>query len=227
MLESCLSPVGLLLLDSGRRSSSKVEIMMFELFLGSLAHCTSEHILVLLLGEIDIIVSVGMGEFSSVVSVVLPGRVGAEVGAGTIGPILDLKVRHGSAFVVVGYAHGSLVSLVIDGLGSEVPLLLFSKSLEHVVWAHLHNRYFLVVASIVTMGGRAVLELSDFPITTSGDERWLKGHELRLLHVRVAHRTVFVTQGLGFTIGVPVIVSLVVPVVLLEGVVQVLSLIHI
>ena len=195
--------------------------MVLELGCGGLTHGTSEDILVLLLGEIDIIVSVGMGEYARVVPVILPSGVGAEVGTGSVGPVFNFKVRYRSAPVVVGHTHGSLVSLVIDSLGSEVPLSLLSKTLKHVIWAHLHNRYFLVVASIASVGGSAVLELSDFSIASSWDERWLESHELGLLHVRVAHRTVFVTKSLRFTVGVPVIVGLVVPVVLLERVVQV------
>lgn len=195
--------------------------MVFEFLLGGGSHGTSEDILVLLLGEIDIIVSVGMGVLSSVVSVILPGRVGSQVGVRSVSPVFNFEVGHRLALVVVGHLHGTLVGLVIDSFGSKVPLLLLSKALEHVVGAHLHNRNFLVVAGIVAAGGSAVLELSDFPIAASGDEGGLQSHELGLLHVGVAHGTVLVTQGLTLSVGVPVVVGLVVPVVLLEGVIQV------
>ena len=195
--------------------------MVGELLSSGGSHGTSEDILVLLLWEIDIIVSVGMGEFSSVVSVILPGRVGSQVGMGSVAPVFNFQVRHGLALIVVGHLHGSLVGLVIDSFGSKVPLLLLSKALEHVVGAHLHNRYFLIVAGIIATRGSAVLELPDFSIATSGDVRWLQSHELGLLHVGVAHGTVLVTQSLTLSVGVPVIVGLVVPVVLLERVIQV------
>ena len=69
----------------------------------------------------------------------------------SMGPVFNFQVGHGLSLVVVGHLHGSLVGLVIDSFGSKVPLLLLSKALEHVVGAHLHNRYFLVVACIVTI----------------------------------------------------------------------------
>ena len=49
----------------------------------------------------------------------------------------------------------------------------------------------------------------------------LKGHELALLHVQIALTSIFVTKGLVFSIWVPVIVSLVVPMVLVHRVVEV------
>lgn len=90
-----------------------------------------------------------------------------------------------------------------------------------MVGAHLHNRYFLIVAGVVTIVGGTVLELSDFSVAASGDERGLQGHEFGLLHVGVAHGTILVTQSLTLSVWVPVIVGLVVPMVLLEGVIQV------
>merc|ERR1719263_919667 len=126
-----------------------------------------------------------MGEFSSVVSVILPGRVGSQVGPSSVAPVFNFQVGHGLALVVVGHLHGALVGLVIDSFGSKVPLLLLPKALEHVVGAHLHNRYFLIVAGVIATGGSAVLELPDFPIAASGDVRWLQSHELGLLHVGV------------------------------------------
>ena len=90
-----------------------------------------------------------------------------------------------------------------------------------MIRTNLHNRYFLIIASIVTIGRSAVLEFSDFSTATSGDKAWLKVHEFRLLHIWVAHRTIFVTECLRLSIRVPVIMSLVVPMVLLERVIQV------
>tara|TARA_B100000780_G_C20997137_1_gene398894 strand:+ start:654 stop:890 length:237 start_codon:yes stop_codon:yes gene_type:complete len=42
-----------------------------------------------------------------------------------------------------------------------------------------------------------------------------------LLHVRVAHGTILVTEGLSFSIWIPVVMGLVMSVILIEGVVQV------
>ena len=60
---------------------------------------TSEEILVLLLREVDVIVSVRVGEFSGVVSVILPGRLRSE--SLSVGPGLQFQVRDGSVLVVI------------------------------------------------------------------------------------------------------------------------------
>ena len=100
--------------------------MVVELLGSGGSHGASEDILVLLLGEIHIIVSVGMGEFSSVVSVVLPGRVRSQVRVRSVAPVFNFQVGHGLALVVVRHLHRSLVGLVVDSFRSQVPLLLLS-----------------------------------------------------------------------------------------------------
>lgn len=49
----------------------------------------------------------------------------------------------------------------------------------------------------------------------------LESHEFRLLHVGIDHGTVFVTQSLTFSIGVPLVMILNVSHVLVERVIQV------
>jgi len=60
------------------------------------------------------------------------------------------------------------------------------------------------------------LVLSDFSVATLWNEIWLESHEFRLLHVRLSHRTVFVTEGLTLSIWVPVVMGLVMSVILVE-----------
>jgi hypothetical protein len=62
-----LSPV-----SSGLRLASSFDCKVVLLVLLGLAQGTSEDVLVLLIGEVNVIVSVGMTELSGVVSVVLP-----------------------------------------------------------------------------------------------------------------------------------------------------------
>tara|TARA_B110000503_G_C6829433_1_gene282184 strand:+ start:84 stop:389 length:306 start_codon:yes stop_codon:yes gene_type:complete len=65
------------------------------------------------------------------------------------------------------------------------------------------------------------LILSNFSIASLWNIVWLKSHELRVLHVWVTETTVLVTEGLSFSIWVPVIMGLVMSVILIEGIIQV------
>jgi len=65
------------------------------------------------------------------------------------------------------------------------------------------------------------LILSDFSIATLWNELRLKSHEFGLFHIWVGLTTVLNTESLTFSIWVPVIVSLVVSMVLVERVIQV------
>ena len=85
-----------------------------------------------------------------------------------------------------------------------------------MVGADLHDRQFLVHTSFFAFGLSTVLILSNLPVATSGDLLMLEGHEFRVLHVGVDHRTVFVTQSLTFSIGVPIVMILNVSHVLVE-----------
>jgi len=97
-------------------------------------------------------------------------------------------------------------------------LLLFTETFKNVLGANFHNADFVVKADFSVSGvlGRAHLELADLSVATSGDEVRYKSHVLGVLHVRLGHRSGLVTEGFVFTVGVPVIMGLVVPMVLLE-----------
>lgn len=98
-------------------------------------------------------------------------------------------------------------------------LLLFTESFENVLGAYFHNADFVVEAdfgSHFTVLGSAHLELADLSVATSGDEVRYEGHVLGVLHVRLAHRAGLVTKSFVFTVGIPVIMGLVVPMVFLE-----------
>lgn len=203
-----------LLHHGGRYTTEQANVVLIMLNRGCCSQGTSEDIFVLLLWEVGIIVSVWMREFSWVISVILPGRVGSEVLWVSIGPVLDLEVSDGSAFVVVGDSHGSLISLVVDGLSSQVPLSFLSESFENVVWANLHNRY-------LSLKALSSLIFSNLSVATLWDELWLESHEFRLFHIWVDLGTVFVSKSLVFSIWEPVIVGLVMSVILIERIIKV------
>jgi len=124
---------------TSRFSTGQADIVLVEL--GSLggSHGSTEHILVLLVWEIDIIVSVWMWVFSRVVSIVLPGGSSSKISWMSVSPVLDVELGNRSSLVVLANLHGSLISLVIDSFSSEVPLSLLSESLKNVVRADLHD----------------------------------------------------------------------------------------
>jgi len=198
----------------GRNTTEQANVVPIMLSRGCCSLGTSEDIFVLLLWEVGIIVSVWMREFNWVISVILPSGVRSHVLWMSVGPVLDLEVSDGSAFVVVGDGHGSLISLVVDGLSSQVPLSFLSETLKNVVWANLHNRY-------LSLKGLSSLIFSNLSVATLWDELWLESHEFRLLHIWVDHGTVFVTKSLVLSIWEPVIVGLVMSVILIEGVIKV------
>ena len=102
-------------------------------------------------------------------------------------------------------------------------LLLFTEAFEDVLGADFHNADFVVEADLFVSGvlGRAHLELADLSVATSGNEVRYKSHVLGVLHVRLAHGSGLVTKSLVLTVGVPVVMGLVVPMILLEGVIEV------
>ena len=61
--------------------------------------------------------------------------------------------------------------------------------------------------------------LSNFSVASLWNVIWLESHEFRVLHVWVAETSVLVSEGLSFSIWVPVIMGLVMSVILIEGVV--------
>jgi hypothetical protein len=90
-----------------------------------------------------------------------------------------------------------------------------------VVGANLHDGELLVEAGLLALLRRAALILADLTVATAGDLSVTKGHELGLLHVRVAHGTVLVTESLTLSIAIPLIVILVVSMILVESIVKV------
>jgi hypothetical protein len=182
---------------------------------------TSEEILVFLVGEVHVIVSVSVRELSRVVSVILPGSLGTE--GLSMSPGLQLQVRDGSVSVVITDLHGTSVCLVIDNFSSKHVLLLFTETLKDVLGANFHNADFVVEADlgVSRVLGRAHLELADLSVATSGDEVRYKSHVLGVLHVRLGHRAGFVSESFVLSVGVPIVMGLVMPMVLLEWVIEV------
>ena len=71
--QGVFSSLGLLLHHGGRQVAEEANLVLIGFGHGSVSEGSSEDVLVLLLGEVDIIVSVRMGVLDGVVSVVLPG----------------------------------------------------------------------------------------------------------------------------------------------------------
>lgn len=91
-----------------------------------------------------------------------------------------------------------------------------------MIRADLHDAHFLVHASVGCLRciGCTSLILTNLTVATSGNHIVLKGHVLRVLHDGVAVTTLSCTEGLLFTIGYPIVMSLVLLMVLLEGVIE-------
>jgi len=62
--------------------------------LHGVALSTTEEIVVFLLGEVDVVVTMGMGVFCGIVPVVLPEGVGSKIGGLTVVPGLQLQIVH-------------------------------------------------------------------------------------------------------------------------------------
>lgn len=90
--------------------------MLFTLLVLTLAQRSSEEVFVFLVGEVDIVIPVWVRVLGWVKSVILPS--GAGVQGCTVVPCLELEVAYRPAAVVVTHLHGTLVSLVVDGLRS-------------------------------------------------------------------------------------------------------------
>jgi hypothetical protein len=193
--------------------------MVLELYTHTGTEGSSEDILVLLFWEVHIIVSMWMWELSWVVSIILPKGVRSKIFRVTITPVLDLKIADGFALVEVTDTHSSLIGLVVNSLGSKEPLSLLSETLKDVVWAHLHNTNLLIEAFFLSSRLRACLILSNLSITSFWNVVWLKSHELGLLHVWVAETTVLVSEGLTFSVWIPVIMGLIMSMILIERVI--------
>ena len=194
--------------------------MFLHLFGLRLTNGTSKDVLVLLLGEVNIVISVGVGELGGIVSIILIEGVRFE--SSTEFPSLKLEVGHGTLAVEVRNLHGSSVSFVVDNFSSCEPLLLLTESFENVIRADLHNGELLVLAgggvlSFISLTG---LELADLAVTASWDLVRHEGHVLGVLHDGVAVTTLASTESSSLAIGYPIVMGLIVLVVLLEGVIQ-------
>jgi len=206
---------------SGRFSREKADLVSLSFSSGSGTEGSTEDIFVFLLWEVYIIVSVRMAISSWVISIILPGWLGSEVLWKTIGPVFDIEIWDWFTLIIVTDGHSSLVGLVVNGLSSEVPLSLFSKTFKNVIWADLHNGNLFVKASFFTSSSSTSLVLSDFSVATSWNLIWLESHEFRLFHVWVTETSILMTESLSFSIWVPVIMGLVMSMILVEGVIQV------
>ena len=119
--------LGLMLEHGGRHVVEETDLMLRELLASTVAHGTSEDVLVFHLGEVDAIVTMRMRELLGIVSVISPSRVDSKVAGMAVGPILDFEIAHRSSLVVAADSHGSLIGLIIDSLGAQVPLSLLAE----------------------------------------------------------------------------------------------------
>ena len=168
--------------DGVRLVGHDVHLMLGVVLSSGSTDCASEEVLVLLFGEVNVIVPVGVRELHWVIPVILVVGVRAEVL--TECPGLEAEIRDRTATVVVRYLHGSSVRLVVDCLGTGKPLLLLAKTFKDVIGADFHDGELLVLANLVlgTIGRVAGLELANLSVATAGDLLGHQGHELRVLH---------------------------------------------
>jgi len=136
-------------------------------------------------------------------------------------PCLKLEITNRLTAVVVAHFHSPFIGLIVDRLSAQEPLLLLTESLKNVIGAHLHDANFVIDTGISSVCLFANLVLADLLITTTGDEARSKSHKLAGLHVRLTHGTLFVTESLGLSVWVPLIMGLVVSMVLVKGVVKI------
>jgi hypothetical protein len=198
--------------------SERVSLLLLS---GSLTKVSSEEVLVLLVGVVDVIVSVVVSVVLGVVSVILPVRVGLKVARLSVSPGLKLKISDGSSLVVRADAHGSSVGLVIDDFSSGVMLLHLSESLKNVIRADLHDVDLLLEAVSSSSLGGAFLEVADLSLATSGNKVSSDRHVLAVSSGGVTEATIFVSKSLVLSIRVPVVMSLVVSVSLVVGEIEI------
>jgi hypothetical protein len=90
-----------------------------------------------------------------------------------------------------------------------------------VVGTHLHDGDFLIEASFFALLGSASLVLDDFSLATLRSILVLQSQTYRVSASLILEASILSSQSLVLSIGVPVVVTLVVSVVFVEGVVQV------
>lgn len=131
-------------------------------------------------------------------------------------PGFKLQIANRATSVKIAYSHCALVSLVVNRLGTQHMLLLLSKAFKNVVWANFHDVDLLLEAFVLTLFSNASLIGANFSETTTRNHRWLHAHERSVTHGLVLATTTGRTERLLLAVWVPVIVSLVQPVKLLE-----------
>lgn len=206
-------------LDGTRRILAEIQFVVFALFKLALALGSAEEVDILLLWEVNIIVSVRVRELGGHISVVLVKCVRSNFV--TVRPVPEVQIGDGAAAVVVRDFHCSFVSLVVNRLGSESPLFALLELVKNVVGAHLHNADLLVEALLGSLGLRTLLELLDLSDAAFGGVLRQEGHVLGVLHDRRTQRTLLVTEGLVLAVGVPIVVRLNMSLVFVESVVEV------
>jgi len=93
-----------------------------------------------------------------------------------------------------------------------------------VVRADFHDIDLVVEADFIlsrSSGSSTQLILSNFSVTTSGDETWNKSHVFGDFHGIIAETTILEPKRLAFSVWIPVIMGLIVSMVLVERVIQV------
>jgi len=123
--------------------TSEVDLVLLVFGLHGMALSASEEVTVLLLWEVNIVVSVCVRELSWQIAVILVQGIGSQLVSSTVFPSLELEVRHRAASVVIADLHGAAVGLVVDDFSAEKPLLLLTETLENMVWANLHDAELL------------------------------------------------------------------------------------
>ena len=85
-----------------------------------------------------------------------------------------------------------------------------------MVGADFHHRQLIIDTVVSALFGSANLELADFLVAASGNEVGNEGHVLGEFHGVFTVTTILVTKSLGLAVGLPVIVSLIVAMILVE-----------
>lgn len=178
ILELLLALLGHVLGNSSGLAISKVEAILLIFSYLSGANGTTEEVLVLLLGEVDVIITVRVGILRGVVAIILVKRVGTHVDSLTVLPRFKGQVSYRAALVEIGNNHSAFVSVVIDHLSAEVPLFLFAEAFENMVGANLHDGDLVGEASLRGVLGGTLLILANFLVATAGDVGGTKGHVL-------------------------------------------------
>lgn len=202
-------------------SISKVKTVFFIFFWSSSTFSTSEEIFEFLLGEVNVIVSVRVRIHNWIVPVILPNRVTTHVGCFSMLPSFQLQVLNRAITVIIRDYHCTFISVIVNHLCSQVPLLFFAKTFKNMIRTYLHNWNLVWEESFRRVLSSALLIFADFFVAAPRNKVGSESHELGRLHDWWAHRASLVAERLVLAVRVPVVVGLVVSVVLFEWVIQV------